>query len=111
MNMSFYIPTEIVQYIRDIAFDTPKNNYNKVMKELEKIHFHPTCSEICHYKPIFMDGSFLRRPIFISQCHIKRRCSKCNSKVSRDFHTLCHACCEKGTMEFSYHHNICPKLS
>ena len=38
MNMSFYIPTEIVQYIRDIAFDTPKNNYNKVMKELEKIH-------------------------------------------------------------------------
>ena len=107
MNLCFYIPTDIIYYIRDMAFDTPRNNYRKVMTELEKIHYHPTCSELCSYKPLFMEGSFIRRPIFIPQCY--KRCFVCNSKVSRDYHTLCHSCCEIGTMEFSYHHNICQK--
>lgn len=106
MNLHFSIPPEIIHIIRDMAFDTPMNNYKLVMKELKKNYCHPTCGDSCFYKAEFIEGAFRRRPIFITQCF--KRCSICNSKVSRDFHTLCHACAEKGSMEFSYHHNICP---
>ena len=99
------IPADLFPIILDMAYDTPVNNYKNVMKELKKIFCHPTCGESCFYKVKFIDGSFIRRPMFWTQC--KKLCIICNSKVGKDYHTKCHACAEEGSIEFSYHHNRC----
>ena len=101
------IPSELIVYAREIAFGIPKENYKLVVDELKSIYFHPTCGELCLFKVKLFEGSFIRRPIFISQCYI--RCVVCNSKVSVRDHKVCHDCAyiDKNPIEFNYHHKNC----
>ena len=56
--------------------------YDSVVKELKKLYCHPRCHDDCKYIAEFKDGSFLRRPILISQSY--KYCSECEvSKVSK----------------------------
>ena len=101
------IPSEISEYIREFAHGKPKDNYKLVISELKKKYCHPTCNYNCLYKVRFIKGKFIRNKIFISQCYI--RCKICNSKVSKNDHSVCHSCSYLNTnpIEFCYHHKIC----
>jgi len=107
MNNFLNIPYELVEYIKEIAYDSPKNNYNKVIKQLKKNYCHPLCGDNCLYKVQFKKGSFIRNKIFISQCY--KRCKICDSKVSKIEHDACHDCAylDKNCFEFNYHHKNC----
>ena len=107
MNPCNQIPSVLMEYIRDMAFDIPRNNYAIVIKQLKRVYCHPTCGDGCHYKVVFIERSFLRRPVLINQVYNK--CIKCQSKVSRMDHEVCHDCAKQyqNQVEFEYHHSRC----
>ena len=107
MNPYHLVPSVLMEYIRDIAFDGPRNNYISMIKQLKREYCHPICGDGCHYRVVFTEGSFLRRPLLINQVYNK--CIKCNSKVSRLDHEVCHECATQydNPVEFSYHHSRC----
>ncbi len=90
---------------------SPSIKYDLVIKQLKQVYCHPRCHDDCKYIAEFKDGSFLRRPILISQYY--KYCSECSvSKVSRSDHDVCHTCARRydNPIEFSYHHGICPSF-
>ena len=108
MNPYHLVPSVLMEYIRDIAFNSPRNNYNSMIKQLKREYCHPICGDSCHYRVVFTEGSFLRRPLLINQVY--NRCVMCNSNVSRMDHEVCHNCATQyaNPVEFSYHHSRCP---
>jgi hypothetical protein len=107
MNPYNLVPSVLMEYIRDMSCDTPRKNYDKIIKQLKREFCHPICGDSCNYIVEFKDGSFLRRPVLINQVYIK--CIKCQFWVSRLDHEVCHDCAKQydNPMEFSYHHSKC----
>ena len=43
MNPYHLVPSVVMEYIRDIAFDGPRNNYISMIKQLKREYCHPIC--------------------------------------------------------------------
>lgn len=102
------LPTELTWIIRDMAFDTPSNNYKKFLKELKRVYCHPRCSETCLFVAEFHNGAIIRRPFLIIRQYNKL-CVLCDdNKISLSDHSVCHECATVQTpIEFTYHHGRC----
>ena len=93
----------ICEYIRDLAFDTPKKRYNYVIKQLKE-SCHPTCSNNCVWKHDIFFGKIIRAPALYRFSNVL--CAKCKEyPLAYDHHLLCHNCAE--IYDFAYHHRNC----
>ena len=95
----------ICEYIRDLAFDTPKNRYKLVIEQLNE-SYHPTCGNNCKWKHEIISGSIIRIPVL---CRISNiLCPRCEVyPLSYLEHLLCHNCAEIYDINFNYHHRNC----
>ena len=102
----------LCEYIRDIAFGTPRQQHDQLVRELKQ-NFHPTCDPVkCRWsKWSVFHGSIMRRPNLYRET--RRVCSRCALDMVSDYeHSVCHQCAQiYDEIEFEYHHVLCESES
>jgi len=100
----------LCEYIRDLAFGTPRQRYQEFVKDL-KDSFHPTCDPVkCKWSGWCVSYGSIMMPPNLSYTALKK-CKRCEKMdVSDRYHSVCHSCAQVyDTVEFKYHHDDCFK--
>lgn len=107
-NLNEYIFPEITRELREYVFGVPKNNYDLVIKEINDKFGKNRCNSNCRFKPVFMFGEIVRRPVLLRYTRII--CPLCDSiPLSEYGHTACYECAteENHPEEYEYFHRYC----
>jgi hypothetical protein len=103
------LPTSLNEVIRDLAYDTPRANYSRVISSLK--YNIPVCGVNCRYRIRLYGACNLNiAPLpLVRQTHAICDVDKCSHSVSLYEHSVCfqHANFLDFPQEYEYHHLNC----
>ncbi len=107
----------LFEFIRDYAYGTPKDRYNKIIKQIGVLNDIPVCGEKCKFQPKLSGGTLKKYPVQIESTGYKcrRRISENGMECGKPVDSItykrgidfCAYCNNKDFWSNLYYHHDC----